>query len=216
MKALNIQIEDHQHEWLRQKAFAERISMAQVVREAINKSMKEEGTVKSWENAVGKSLREVLEGTYEKKAEDIYVDNADLEWYQGNLDETVIQARRSLEGSSEALITENLAWVDYPTQICVYEAQAWADGEGLGWIQLGKGETIAERIAGLLGDDGTCWEGKDGRHFDQLCEDAGADVSLDRERELKRYLFPDGSAIVAGVGGWDIEGEEPFSWEGAE
>ena len=78
-----------------------------------------------------------------------------------------------------------------------------------------KGETIAERIAGLLGD-GTCWEGKDGRHFDQLCEDAGADVSLDRERELTRYEFPDGSAIVAGVGAWDIEGDEPFSWAGAE
>lgn len=123
MKQLNIQIEDHQHEWLRQKAFAERISMAQVVRGAITKSMKEERLVK-------------------------------------------------------------------------------------------KGDTIAKRIAGLLGDDGTCWESKDGRHFDQLCE--GADVSLDRERELTRYLFPDGSAIVAGVGGWDIEGEEPFSWAGAE
>ena len=42
MKQLNIQIEDDQHEWLRQKAFRERVSMAQVVREIINKSMKEE------------------------------------------------------------------------------------------------------------------------------------------------------------------------------
>ena len=216
MKQLNMQITAEQHEWIRRQAFERRISMADVVREAITKSMEEGNKVKSWENAVGKSLREVLEATYEKKAEDIYVDNAGLEWYQGNLDETVIQARRSLEDSSEALFTEYLVWVDFPTQICVYEAQAWADGEGLGWIRLGKGETIAERIAGLLGDDGACWEGKDGRHFDQLCEDAGADVSLDRERELKRYLFPDGSAIVAGVGAWDIEGEEPFSWEGAE
>ena len=75
------------------------------------------------------------------------------------------------------------------------------------------GDTIAKRIAELLGD-GTCWESKDGRHFDQLCE--GADVSIDRERELIRYLFPDGSAIVAGVGAWDIEGATPFSWKGAE
>lgn len=30
-----------------------------------------------------------------------------------------------------------------------------------------------------------------------------------------RYLFPDGSAIVAAESGWDVEGEEPFSWEGA-
>jgi predicted HicB family RNase H-like nuclease len=42
VKQLNIQIEDDQHEWLRQKAFRERVSMAQVVREIINKSMKEE------------------------------------------------------------------------------------------------------------------------------------------------------------------------------
>ena len=46
MKQLNIQIEDDQHEWLRQKAFRERVSMAQVVREIINKSMKEERLVK--------------------------------------------------------------------------------------------------------------------------------------------------------------------------
>ena len=124
MKALNIQIEDFQHEWIRRQAFERRMSMSDVVREIITKSMKGESSVK-------------------------------------------------------------------------------------------KRETIAERIAGLLGD-GTCWESKDGRHFDQLCEDAGADVSLDRERELKGYLFPDGSAIVAGVGAWDIEGDEPFSWAGAE
>ena len=78
-----------------------------------------------------------------------------------------------------------------------------------------KQDTIAERIAGLLGD-GTCWESEDGRHFDTLCEDAGAHVSFDRERELTRYEFADGSAIVAGVGAWDIEGDTPFSWAGAE
>ena len=216
MKQLNMQITAEQHEWIRRQAFERRISMADVVRESITKSMEEGNKVKSCGKMLGKSLREVLEATHEKKAEDIYVDNADLEWYQGDLDATVRRLYRAPDSASEALVTDTLAWVDYPTRICVYEAQAWADGEGLGWIQLGKGETIAERIAGLLGDDGTCWEGKDGRHFDQLCEDAGADVSLDRERELKRYLFPDGSAIVAGVGGWDIEGNEPFSWAGAE
>ena len=78
-----------------------------------------------------------------------------------------------------------------------------------------KGDTIAKRIAGLLGD-GTCWESEDGRQIEQLCEDAGAHVSFDRERELTRYEFPDGSAIVAGVGAWDIEGDKPFSWAGAE
>jgi hypothetical protein len=43
---LNIQIEDNQHEWLREKGFRERVSMAQVVRQIINKSMKEERLVK--------------------------------------------------------------------------------------------------------------------------------------------------------------------------
>ena len=136
VKQLNIQIEDNQHEWLRQKAFAERISMAQVVREIIDNAMKEERLVKTWENAVGKSLRETLEATHEKKAEDIYVDNADLEWYQGNLDDTVRQVYRAPDSASEALVTDTLAWVDHPTQICVYEAQAWADGEGADWLLM--------------------------------------------------------------------------------
>ena len=82
-------------------------------------------------------------------------------------------------------------------------------------ILMKKGGTIAKRIAGLLGD-GTCWESEDGRQFDDLCEDAGARLSFDRERELTRYEFADGSAIVAGVGAWDIEGDKPFSWAGAE
>jgi hypothetical protein len=76
--------------------------------------------------------------------------------------------------------------------------------------------TTAERIAKLLGDDGTCWEAEDGRHLDDLCAEADATITHDDERKLTRCLFPDGSAIVAGVGCWDIEGEEPFSWEGAE
>ncbi len=121
MKQLNIQIEDGQHEWVRRQAFERRMSMADIVREAISNSMEEESEM-----------------------------------------------------------------------------------------------TTAERIARELADDGQRWETEDGRSFDALCEEAGADVTLDRERELKRYLFPDGSAIVAGVGAWDIEGSEPFSWAGAE
>ena len=46
MKQLNIQTEDNQHEWLREKAFRERVSMAQVVREIITKSMEGEISVK--------------------------------------------------------------------------------------------------------------------------------------------------------------------------
>jgi len=121
VKQLNIQIEDHQHEWLRQKAFAERISMAHVVREIINKSMKEESSM-----------------------------------------------------------------------------------------------TAAERIARVLGDDGMRWETNDGLTFDGLCAEAGAVRIRDDARELTRYMFPDGSAIVASPGAWDIEGSTPYSWAGAE
>ena len=46
MKALNIQIEDNQHEWIRRQAFERRISMADVVREAITKSMEGESEMK--------------------------------------------------------------------------------------------------------------------------------------------------------------------------
>jgi hypothetical protein len=88
------------------------------------------------------------------------------------------------------------------------------EGEGLGWIQLGKGETIAEKIAQLLGNDGTRWETKEGKHFDDLCKEANAYLSI--REYVTRYLFPDGSALLASAAYWDIEGDKPFSWAGAE
>lgn len=39
MKALNTQIEDHQHEWLRRRAFEQHASMAEVVRDTITRAM---------------------------------------------------------------------------------------------------------------------------------------------------------------------------------
>jgi hypothetical protein len=77
-------------------------------------------------------------------------------------------------------------------------------------------ETTAMRIAEMLDFDGECWETDDGRDLDTLAKEAGAEVTYHDTRELTRYYFSDGSAIVAGVGGWDIEGDEPFSWAGAE
>ena len=46
MKALNIQIEDRQHEWIRRQAFERRMSMSDVVREIITKSMEGESEMK--------------------------------------------------------------------------------------------------------------------------------------------------------------------------
>lgn len=89
-----------------------------------------------WKDAVGRTLREVLEATYDKPAEDIFVDNEELEWYQRDLDEMIVEVRKSPEGDAEALITESLAWIDYSTQIRVYEAQEWVDGEGADWLLI--------------------------------------------------------------------------------
>lgn len=91
-----------------------------------------------WQDTVGRTLREVLETTCEQKAEDLIVDNADLEWYQGNFSDTVRQVYRAPESASEALVTDTLAWVDHPTQICVYEAQEWLEGEGADWMLIAK------------------------------------------------------------------------------
>ena len=89
-----------------------------------------------WQDTVGRTLREVLETTCEQKAEDLIVDNADLEWYQGDLDATVRRVYRSPDSASEALVTDTLAWVDHPTRICVYEAQEWLEGEGADWLLI--------------------------------------------------------------------------------
>lgn len=210
MKQLNMQIRAEQHEWIRRQAFERRISMADIVREAISKLMEGESKVKRiWQDAVGKSLREVLEGTYEKPAEEIYVDNEELGWYQGNLDERVL--RVFYGDDSIALVTDNLAWIDRPTQIHVYNSQAWLAEESHAWM------STAEKVAKLLGDDGQRFETENGDSLDYICAQVpGTRKAYDEERELTRYEFPDGSAIVAGVGAWDIEGDEPFSWAGAE
>ena len=89
-----------------------------------------------WQDAVGRTLREVLECTCEQKAEDLIVDNQELEWYQGNFSDTVRQVYRAPESASEALVTDTLAWVDHPTRICVYEAQEWLEGEGADWLLI--------------------------------------------------------------------------------
>jgi len=69
--------------------------------------------------------------------------------------------------------------------------------------------TIAERIAKLLGDDGV-----DFSRWDKVMGRITHRVERWEEKGLSRYEFEDGSAIVAGVGGWDIEGNKPFSWAG--
>jgi len=73
----------------------------------------------------------------------------------------------------------------------------------------------AETVAKRLGNDGMNWETAAGIRFVDLMAQYGAHEERNEGRELTRYEFADGSAIVAGVGAWDVEGSEKFSWEGA-
>jgi len=75
----------------------------------------------------------------------------------------------------------------------------------------------ATRIAAMLGDDGTVWKTQDGRTLEDLVEDYGGVTTQHPDRPyLTRFLFDDGSAIVASEAGWDIEGSKPWSWAGEE
>ena len=76
--------------------------------------------------------------------------------------------------------------------------------------------TQAQAIATMLGNDGTRWMTDNSLHFFDLCHMYAVDRQLDTTKELARFVFADGSALVEAANGWDIEGRTPFSWAGAE
>lgn len=77
--------------------------------------------------------------------------------------------------------------------------------------------TIAEQVARLMGNDEQRWKAEDGRTLDQVAEDHGVDIEMNPNKpHLTRYVFDDGSAIIAAENGWDIEGSEPWSWQSKE
>ncbi|MEY5098866.1 MAG: hypothetical protein RJA36_1585 [Pseudomonadota bacterium] len=88
--------------------------------------------------------------------------------------------------------------------------------------------TTAQQIAAKLANNGQNFDG-----FDDLIDTAGArreysqrvwseeaGASVYKAGHLSgyisgdpiRHVFADGSAIVTAGDGWDIEGDEPFSW----
>lgn len=67
----------------------------------------------------------------------------------------------------------------------------------------------ATMIAAIFGNDGTTFD-VDGMNIEGTCEDRGA--KKETRGDATRYPFGDGSAIVIAGGGWDVEGDEPFSW----
>lgn len=73
----------------------------------------------------------------------------------------------------------------------------------------------AENIAKMFDDDGLTFECGN-MHLETVCENNAVNIEEDRERCLVRYVFPDGSGIVVSASAWDIEGDEPFAWAGAQ
>lgn len=73
--------------------------------------------------------------------------------------------------------------------------------------------TIAERVAELF-VSGDRFTTKDGRTLHNIAVDLGANVETNRH--LWRYVFADGSAIVACELFWDLEGTKPWSFAGEE
>ena len=79
--------------------------------------------------------------------------------------------------------------------------------------------TTATQISAMFNDNGTTFKAADGRTLDEHAREIGARVEhgTGSQQGNTRYAFPDGSAIIDCQGAaWDIEGSEPWSWEGAE
>lgn len=73
--------------------------------------------------------------------------------------------------------------------------------------------TIAERVAEML-VSGDRFTTEDGRSLDEIALEMGANVETNRH--LWRYVFADGSAIVACELYWDVQGSRPWSFAGEE
>jgi hypothetical protein len=85
--------------------------------------------------------------------------------------------------------------------------------------QLHKEEktmTIAEQIATRFGNDGMQWEDKDGQNLADVCLEEARYHEQDWDKHLDRYEFADGTAIVLGESGWDIEGKVKWGWAGVD
>jgi hypothetical protein len=77
--------------------------------------------------------------------------------------------------------------------------------------------TAAELIAAALGHDGTCWATPSGVVLDDLIDLHGGRIDHHPEFpsvELYRAVFTDDSALVVGVGGWDIGYAGCWCWAG--
>lgn len=79
-------------------------------------------------------------------------------------------------------------------------------------------QTMAHKVAALFDNDGQRFTIESGAcHIDNLLVFLGTTVtsSTGFADDPIRYEFCDGSAIVICGDGWDVEGVDLYSWEGA-
>ena len=70
----------------------------------------------------------------------------------------------------------------------------------------------AERVAAAYCGDGQRFDHPvSGESIHDYCAARAVHIQLSADGR-QRFAFEDGSAIVIDDGGWDIEGNEPFSW----
>ena len=124
----NFNIEDSQYEWLRKKAFDERTNQSAVLRGILDRAMaaeNKEATAVTIANLIqaaeaGRTLRQVLEAAYDKPAEEISVELADINDYERDLDERIIRIYAAFDGSGKAtgdvaLVAGQTIWQDCET-----------------------------------------------------------------------------------------------------
>lgn len=113
-----------------------------------------------------------------------------------------------------------------------YGAELWAEGvrssddlpeDDTFFARLGELDepaTIAERVSALFDEDGHVWADAEGRDLEEVGKavDPGrVQRTEDLAAGLVRYLYSDGSSIVAAESGWDLGyGEDCWCWQGDE
>lgn len=186
MKALNIQIEDRQHEWLREKAFRERTSMSDIVREIITKNMEGESSVKKATFRVPEmertELLEVDPSSQSLKPQTPYIE-LDLTDADKPLD---IDTYCQVDGLPIAV------WHGVIRRYCL---SPYTDAEELTTdINAGMFDELFQRI---VGGSEVEWDGSN--HVGRLNEDA-----CEAEEELEKLLedYADGSIGLWEAGDW--------------
>jgi len=125
----NYNILSSQDEWIFARATAQRISQSAVVRDVLARAMASEHGQEGFRMVIndliqsaegGRTLRQVLEAAYGKKAEEIGVELADINDYERDLDERIIRIYAMFDDRGRAtgdvaLVAGQTIWQDCET-----------------------------------------------------------------------------------------------------